>query len=1161
MKSESLPLKAERSMCTVSRDTVVTNGSMSSRVHGVNASSWTCCGLPPAPPTVGMADAPNCPGSWSPCATTVRSAASMKSHGPPGVLFSRPCNEQRLPLKSAGMESVCPQPGEAPALDVEQGAWSFAEEVPLSPFACGLAREHAGVAIVQEGLYASGRPPRDFGHAAGLVAKDVGTSPADEAAGLNLDTPLPAALATAAECEKVEPSEVEDATASGDDLQVLDLEEVKEPHSCWHVPVESPSSPLVSVRTSKGDDESDVNQSPSMLGRITSRTSMLPSRRHGPRRNRRRDAKSRGSKFVFLVDSSWYDGPLILLAAEVLRSRLMLALTTLCIFAAIFTPDTMVLLEVPTNTAQDVVLTVVFSIFVFEFFLLCISQATYPLSFFFWMDMLGNLSIILDLSFILAPDSTKPSVVTSENEGSENIVIIRAARAAKLGTRAGRLTRTIKLLKHCHRPLNEPDARQTTANRITNQLVIGVASRVSFLVLCVAVTLPVIYMFGFPEADESMPAWTQLIDEDVIACFASQGNATDYRMKLDHLNEELDRFRDFFRNMNYGPFMPCFREFIGGEFRCNEEGLPGTLSGDSWGFTPRRWSLVTVFGTDHFQVSFDLTQPNRLESASSIAVLVIVVMLMSVFGLSIGGSVGKLTLKPIMHVMALVTKACAGIDTISTEWGDTVSEAEEDEVDNELTLLTTAIAKLGVLATRTEQRQDIKHREHDEMMEQYALACARSSTADPVDSALRTSAMHSTASSRAERLPTHISVAGDWANYCATQEAQEAADKLELRALFFSDIVSDLLTDGFDPVLLDDSMRASVALHLLQTAETTSAWVGDHICPERLRHFIRAVWAQYESHSYHNFAHAVDVLQNLARYMSLIAASSFLREELGFGLLLAGIGHDLGHPGVSNVFLVETMNELALKYNDSSVLENMHACRLFLILDGRSSAEANVLCEIDRATNKLMRSHMIQAILHTDVAHHNEMTRSILLMVKLHEDEFAQDGGKVAEEPQADGEKMTDQRQSMLKSDLQLVMNALLHCADISNPMRPWAVCERWAFFVLQEFFAQGDKEKLAGIPVGMLNDREKVNRPNSQIGFIEFIITPFAEAIVQLLPTLDSLAAHLAFNVRRWSEVWQQEEAEPSPEAIAKLNERTQKVANRCQAVLRWKQTATTEL
>ena len=51
-----------------------------------------------------------------------------------------------------------------------------------------------------------------------------------------------------------------------------------------------------------------------------------------------------------------------------------------------------------------------------------------------------------------------------------------------------------------------------------------------------------------------------------------------------------------------------------------------------------------------------------------------------------------------------------------------------------------------------------------------------------------------------------------------------------------------------------------------------------------------------------------------------------------FAGIIACLGHDLGHPGTNNRFLIQTKHNLAVQYNDNSVLENMHARDLFMIL-------------------------------------------------------------------------------------------------------------------------------------------------------------------------------------------------------------------------------------
>ena len=48
--------------------------------------------------------------------------------------------------------------------------------------------------------------------------------------------------------------------------------------------------------------------------------------------------------------------------------------------------------------------------------------------------------------------------------------------------------------------------------------------------------------------------------------------------------------------------------------------------------------------------------------------------------------------------------------------------------------------------------------------------------------------------------------------------------------------------------------------------------------------------------------------------------------------ILAAACHDVEHPGYNNMYLIETKQQLSLRYNDSSVLENHHAATAFAVM-------------------------------------------------------------------------------------------------------------------------------------------------------------------------------------------------------------------------------------
>eukprot|EP00300_Choanocystis_sp_HF-7_P009914 c16695_g1_i3.p1 GENE.c16695_g1_i3~~c16695_g1_i3.p1 ORF type:complete len:200 (+),score=39.78 c16695_g1_i3:71-670(+) len=80
-----------------------------------------------------------------------------------------------------------------------------------------------------------------------------------------------------------------------------------------------------------------------------------------------------------------------------------------------------------------------------------------------------------------------------------------------------------------------------------------------------------------------------------------------------------------------------------------------------------------------------------------------------------------------------------------------------------------------------------------------------------------------------------------------------------------------------------------------------------------------------------------------------------------------------------------------------------------------------------------------------------------------------------------------------------------LHLADLSNPLRPTPIAAKWAKLLLEEFFAQGDKETSLHLPISPLCDRQRTELANSQLGFLQHVVMPFLTTFTLVLPELNA--------------------------------------------------------
>ena len=92
-----------------------------------------------------------------------------------------------------------------------------------------------------------------------------------------------------------------------------------------------------------------------------------------------------------------------------------------------------------------------------------------------------------------------------------------------------------------------------------------------------------------------------------------------------------------------------------------------------------------------------------------------------------------------------------------------------------------------------------------------------------------------------------------------------------------------------------------------------------------------------------------------------------------------------------------------------------------------------------------------------------------------------------------------------------------LHTADISNPAKPGKISEAWTQKVYAEFFRQGDTEKKLNIQVSLMCDRETTNINKAMIGFINFVVKPTIDTLVNLIPQVSEYEDNIICNLKKY--------------------------------------------
>jgi len=615
---------------------------------------------------------------------------------------------------------------------------------------------------------------------------------------------------------------------------------------------------------------------------------------------------------------------------------------------------------------------------------------------------------------------------------------------------------------------------------------------VTFTILII-LSVQIVDLFTPPKEDASMQSWVQLLTHEVNISNSVAAPA---------LQEELTRFKQFYSDMTYGPYHICLGETPSQAAAFNCEHVLWQSPGGSDFANPHRQSFQLDLHSETVMASFDFSGPAKHEALIRMMIISTTVFCMVIVALSLDSVTRGLVVSPLARLLPTVRQVMAQLE----EKFPALEKQDDAEEDDEVAKFEDMVSKITLIVTAANKGNANNH-----------------DTAATSEWISGISVQKKASAKMSRTLPYG---AGD-------DMLLNDVRRLQQLGVSYEEVDSWHL----DVLVLEHAQATGVSAWLL--LDCANPYLS--LQPQVVATFMDAMVQEYrEENPYHNWRHACDVLHGVFRGCLLNKVLEFAPRVDVFALFVAAISHDAGHPGLNNIFLVQTSHELALRYNDLSPLENMHCSTMFSILS--SQPEANVFGNLSKEQYREARQVCIDTILHTDNAKHFEMIKELQMFYHTNSDVFENLEGRDRFPTTAEVEVLQQVRHR------RLMLTALLHGMDISNPCKPWTICESWADLVLNEFFMQGDREKQLGIPVQMLNNRDTVNKPSSQVAFIEFFIYPFNTAFVKIFPPLWEMSDNLFFNLQIWQGMRTTEEQEKTGPKIQTICEDLQAVMKSAQ-------------
>ncbi len=747
------------------------------------------------------------------------------------------------------------------------------------------------------------------------------------------------------------------------------------------------------------------------------------------------------------------------------------------LMVSLFMPDAWILGNPSddANIALDIILILVFVVFALESIVLSLVKDDYLWSFFFWCDIIGTISILLDIQMI-------NSLWTGDDGQASSGALLRAARAAKIGARYGRLMRLLKLMKFmdympCFKK-NDEDAAEPTmsaARRVSNQLSNILSRRVAFLVLLLVILIPLLNYDLYYASDIDFEAYASSIAN--LAMYKGSGLSNE-------VTQSIDAFHKFFEGGNKELL---HFELFQGSTKVSEKTFLADYKDKTRGANRIGIEENSVDGAFRVEAIIDKTKISQWNAIFGMLIIVLVIVVLLGGSASFQSAVEKIVVLPLERMMGSLRESAKAILS-------SVASLDQEE-------------DTGLMDDEDEGLEELETAMLEKMVEKLARIAKH--------------VMPGTAQVIVDENTNVDSATASWlnANYSkggGSSEIKRNAIVIDskLQTLKSGVNVSEVNSWSFDVLKYSNEQLFEVNQYMFSVLDLFNTFsipipVFEAFLLEMSKRYI-------DSNTYHNFFHACDVAHTVYRLVMLSELHKILSPLETFSLIIAAISHDVAHPGVNNNFLVKSRDKLAMIHNDRSPLENMHCSLLYEIVRDTSR---NIFVGLSDAQWRECRKCITTAILGTDMVHHFDQISKVQIFLEVNGQDVKDFlSGK------------SDTVECMKENDNRLfLMELFLHAADISNPYKPFVICEKWARLVVEEFHTQGDKEKNNGMDISPMMDRNNTNLYNMQMGFIEFVVAPLVNGFISIFPPLYTAGQNMKDNMIAWGD-WRKKEIKSDP-------------------------------